>query len=118
MIKALWSECSGRTRVSPQIVQSKRELPQSYRGSSLFRKGVYGYDFNILQNDLDNFAKAALLDDLLEHSDARPPIQSSLYLTKCHKRLTDLNARICRPLTTAANRFRMAFEQCVPSWDR
>ncbi len=52
----------------------------------------------ILQNDLDNFAKAALLDDLLEHNDARPPLQSSLYLTKCHKRLTDLSAADCEDM--------------------
>ena len=60
-----------------------------------------GYFFRYLQeNEPEDFAKAALVDHLLEHNEARPPLQSKLYLTKCHKRLGDLTAADCEDIQT------------------
>ena len=59
------------------------------------------YFFQYLQAyEPDNYAKVQLIDELLENKAVHPPLQSTLFLTKRHVRLRDLDDRDGRDAQT------------------
>lgn len=59
----------------------------------------YFFDF-IREHDPDGYALALQVDELMEHNQAVPPLKSSMFLTKTHKRLWKLTAEDCTDAQT------------------
>lgn len=74
---------------------------ETWASSCVFCPFHTRYFFNFLrEHDPDGYALALQVDELMERNQAVPPLQSSLFLTKNHKRLWELTAEDCTDAQT------------------